>query len=297
MYGTDEKNRMDALNSLDDEKILVHEANIKYHTELAETYDETQPHFRPENTIQVTERLREFARTTGGKRLLDLGCGTGFITTLAQPYFEEVIGIDITPAMLDLATCKYRDLGIDNVKLMGAPSDELPFPDSYFDVVTGYGFFHHLPSLKPTFKESYRVLKDGGIFYADQDPNYYFWEAMRLLPSDGICISELLETERKSVCDMAKGVQGVVGDGLDANTINMAEFLKSKGGFKEETVKDMLYEAGFKEIDYEYTWYWQQGRVVTDLSPESAFYFEKHLRMALPLSRGFFKYVRMKAIK
>ena len=278
-------------------KILVQEANIRYHSKLAETYDQTQPHFRPENTIQVKKRLDKFAKITSGKRLLDVGCGTGFILSLAHSCFEEVYGIDITPAMLDIAASKHREQKVKNVKLIQASSDELPFPDSYFDVVTAYGFLHHLQDLLPTFSEVYRVLKNGGIFYTDEDPNYYFWKSMKSLPSDGIGISELLETERKSVCNMVENVQAIVEKGLDSNTITMAEYLKTQGGFKEEAIKELLYKAGFKDIHYEYTWYWQQGRVIKDLSLDAALYFEDHLRSALPLTKGFFKYVRMEAIK
>lgn len=282
----------------DNKKTLVLKANVRYHTKLAETYDQTQPHFRPENVIQVRTRLEKFAKTTDGKRLLDIGCGTGFILSLAHSCFEEVYGIDITPAMLNVAASKFREQKVNNVKLIRTSSDRLPFPDSYFDVVTAYGFLHHLPTLLPTFREVYRVLKDrGGVFYTDQDPNYYFWESMKSLPSDGKGVSDLLETERKSVCNMVKEVQIVAGNNLDASTIEMAEYLKTQGGFKEEELKELLYKVGFKDILYEYTWYWQQGRVIRDLSLDAALYFENHLRSALPLTRGFFKYVRMEAMK
>ena len=281
----------------DNKKAPVQEANIWYHTELAETYDQTQPHFRPENVIQVRTRIEKFAKATGGRRLLDIGCGTGFILSLAHSCFEEVYGIDITPAMLDIAASKFREQKVNNVKLIRVSSDELPFPDSYFDVVTAYGFLHHLPTLLSTFSEVYRVLKDGGIFYADLDPNYYFWESMKSLPSDGRSVSELLETERESVCNMVEEVQTVAGNDLDSNTIKMAEYLKTQGGFKEEAVKELLHGAGFENIHYEYTWYWQQGKVIRDLSLDAALYFENHLRSALPLTKGFFKYVRIEAIK
>lgn len=277
--------------------VQVQEANIRYHTTLAETYDQTQPHFRLENIIRVKARLDKFAKTTSGKRLLDMGCGTGFILLLAHSCFEEVYGIDITPAMLDIAASKLKEQRAYNVQLLRTSSDQVPFPDSYFDVVTAYGFLHHLPGLLPTFNEVYRVLKKGGIFYADQDPNYYFWESMKYLPSDGRRISELLEKERKSVCNMVEEVQAVAENYLDVDTIKMSEYLKAEGGFKEDDVKELLHEAGFEDIHYEYTWYWRQGRVIRDLSLDDAIYFENHLRSALPLTRGFFKYVRMEAIK
>lgn len=62
-------------------------------------------------------------------------------------------------------------------------------------------------------------------------------------------------------------------------------------------VQDLLIEVGFKYIQYEYTLYWQQGKVIRDLSLDIANYFENHLRSSLPVTRGFFKYVRIVAIK
>ena len=280
----------------DNKKVCVLEANIRYHSKLVETYDQTQPHFRPENVIQVRTRIEKFAKTTGGKRLLDLGCGTGFILSLAHLCFEEVYGVDIAREMLVKAASKLREQKVNNAVLLRASSDVLPFPESYFDVASAYGFLHHLPSLLPTFREVYHVLKDGGIFYTDLDPNYYFWDSMNSLPSDG-SIPELLEIERKSVCDMIKEVQNIVGNDLDNDTIKTAEYLKTKGGFKEEVVKKLLCKAGFKDVHYEYTWYWQQGRVIRDLSLDAAIYFENHLRCALPTTRHFFKYIRIEAVK
>jgi nucleoside-diphosphate-sugar epimerase len=69
-------------------KALVQNANIRYHTKLAETYDQTQPYFRAENVIQVRTRLEKFAKATGGKRLLDIGCGTGFIPLTIKRIFN-----------------------------------------------------------------------------------------------------------------------------------------------------------------------------------------------------------------
>lgn len=278
-------------------RTIVQNANILYHSKLAETYDQTQPHFSPENVTQVKSRIEKFAEKTNGKRMLDVGCGTGFVSSLSHSIFEEVYGVDITPAMLDIAASKFKEQCVKNVTLKQASTDDLPFMDSYFDVAVAYGFLHHLPSLFSTFSEVYRVLKNGGIFYSDLDPNYYFWESMNSLPEDGENISELLEIERKSVCNMSEQVQNVVGKSLDDETIEMAEYLKTQGGFKEEYIKDLLIEVGFKDIQYEYTWYWQQGKVIRDLSLDSANYFENHLRSALPVTRGFFKYVRIVAIK
>ena len=273
----------------------IRAANIRYHTKLSKTYDETQPQYKPENVARVRERMKRLAKTTGGGRLLDIGCGTGFILSIAAPFFDEVCGIDITPAMIERARKTARSKKIRNIKLVEARCDDAPFPDAYFDVVTAYGVLHHLPELPPTFKEVRRVLKKKGVFYADEDPNYYFWQSMKSLPAKGAAISDILETERKSVCEMVGEVQNVVGSDLDPQTIRDAEFQKTRGGMKEEHVVRLLKRAGFKKIDYDYTWFWQEGKVVRDLSPEDAVYFEDHLRAALPLTRSFFKYVGFEA--
>ena len=156
---------------------IVQKANIEYHTKLADIYDKSQSHFKTENQKQVRKLIKIYSRRTGGKRLLDLGCGTGFILSLAQPYFKELYGVDITPAMLDLAKSKFKSA--KKIKLIKASSEHLPFENSFFDVITGYSFLHHLPSLVPALKEAFRVLKRGGIFYSDLDPNYYFWRSIK----------------------------------------------------------------------------------------------------------------------
>jgi len=273
----------------------VRAANIRYHTKLSKTYDETQPQYNQENVTRLRERMKRLAKTTGGGRLLDIGCGTGFILSIAAPFFDEVYGIDITPAMLERARRMARSKKIRNMKLIEAGCEDAPFPGANFDVVTAYGVLHHLPELLPTFKEARRLLKKKGVFYAALDPNYYFWQSMMSLPEKGAALSDILETERRSVCEMVGEVQNVVGADLDPQTIMDAEYQKTKGGMKEERVLQLLKRAGFKKVDYEYTWFWQEGRVVRDLSPNDAIYFEDHLRAALPLTRSFFKYVGFEA--
>ncbi len=277
-------------------KKAIEQSNIVYHTQLSKNYDKTQPHFNRENVIQVQSRLKEYSQKTGGKRLMDLGCGTGFILEIAKPYFKELYGVDITPSMLKIAEDKFKNVKGKTMKVILANSDEVPFGDKHFDVVTANGFLHHLPDLYPTFKEAYRILKNGGVFYSDQDPNYYFWQSMYNIRHEKN-ISPELKIERDSVCKMSERVQGGEGITLSSKTIEMAEYQKTKGGFKEELVKAQLKKAGFKKISYEYFWFWQEGAVIRNLSLKAGIYFEDHLRKALPVTRGFFKYVRIIAYK
>jgi hypothetical protein len=110
-------------------------------------------------------------------------------------------------------------------------------------------------------------------------------------------LSGILRAERDAVCKMAHLVKSAYGGYIGKKVVEMAEYQKTKGGFKEEKIKQLLNKTGFRHINYEYTWFWQEGRVVHELSRKAALYFEAHLREALPLTRHFFKYIRITAVK
>ena len=146
----------------------VRDANILVHSRMAAEYNEREPHFRPENQAMVRARLERLRREFGG-RLLDIGCGTGFIIDLAVDLFDDVRGIDLTPAML--AQVRARP----NVRVYTADAARLPFEADCFDVVSAYSFFHHLQDLDPVLAEVHRVLRRGGCLYVDLEPNRHFW--------------------------------------------------------------------------------------------------------------------------
>ena len=149
----------------------ITKANVEFHSRLASKYHE-QPFFRPENLQRVRSLLRSIAVETGGGRLLDIGCGTGFILDLAYDLFTHLDGIDITPQMLDLITPR------PNVSTCIASADALPFENAIFDVVTMYSVLHHLPDLASALREARRVLRPGGIFYADESPSRHYLDAL-----------------------------------------------------------------------------------------------------------------------
>lgn len=100
-----------------------------------------------------------------GQRVLDLGCGTGTLAVmakLAQPS-AEVSGLDADPEMLKVA--KYKStLQKVSVNFDIGFTNQLPYPDEYFDRVLSSIMIHHLktPDKIKTAQEVYRVLKPGG---------------------------------------------------------------------------------------------------------------------------------------
>ena len=93
----------------------------------------------------------------GGVRALDLACGTGDIAARFLAGGAQVVGLDITHRMLQLAAARLPD-----VPFVAADMLALPFGDRRFDVVTtGYGL-RNVPDLMTAIREIARVLKPGG---------------------------------------------------------------------------------------------------------------------------------------
>ena len=93
-------------------------------------------------------------------RLLDVGCGTGFILNLAKRKGFDVHGVDPSLGMLEKARENY---GLLNGELQVASGEDLPYQDESFDVLLATGSLVHVSNLEPTAKEMVRVLKPGGV--------------------------------------------------------------------------------------------------------------------------------------
>jgi ubiquinone/menaquinone biosynthesis C-methylase UbiE len=266
----------------------VIEANIQVHTRMADSYNRNEPHYRPENRAKVRGRLEEMRRRFGGARLLDLGCGTGFIIDLAKELFDAIDGVDITQAMLDRV-----DLSSGNVRLHRCVAEALPFADATFDVVSAYAFVHHLKDYSKALREALRVLKPGGGFYIDLEPNRLFWQAMvRLEQGAGASpYSDIVLREIDAVLHRDDGVQDEFG--IDKEVFNRAEYTKAVlGGIDPWQFRDECLRLGFRSCDISFEWFLGQGAVMHQQSFEAAATVEAYLRRILPLSADCFKYLQ-----
>jgi SAM-dependent methyltransferase len=100
-----------------------------------------------------------------GETVVDLGSGAGLDALLAARMvgpMGRVIGVDMTPAMLDKARCNADLLGLSHAEFRQGYLEDLPVPDAAADVVISNGVINLCPDKATVLAEAYRVLKPGG---------------------------------------------------------------------------------------------------------------------------------------
>jgi SAM-dependent methyltransferase len=118
--------------------------DIAYHAQIAGEYDQiiTEPREYP-NDLLFAPLDPHIAQ---GKRMLDLGCGTGQMILRYGERFDSVIGVDHSPEMLAQARSNISKRGLEDVKLVETNLfDFLASDEGSYDFVSCVGCLHHLP--------------------------------------------------------------------------------------------------------------------------------------------------------
>lgn len=151
-----------------------------------------------------------------GDVVLDLGSGAGFDAFLAAKKVGgkgKVIGVDMTPEMLQKARANAKKGNYTNVEFRLGEIEKLPVEDNSVDVIISNCVINLSPEKQKVFKEAFRVLKPGG----------------RLMVSDLVLVKELPEIIRESVEAYVGCLAGAV------NKKDYLNFIKT-AGFQDVTV-------------------------------------------------------------
>lgn len=100
-----------------------------------------------------------------GYRVVDVGCGAGIDSLIAARMVApdgEVIGIDMTPAMLEKARKAAEEAGLQSVGFRMGYAETLPIEDGWADVIISNGVLNLMPDKQAALREMARVLKPGG---------------------------------------------------------------------------------------------------------------------------------------
>jgi arsenite methyltransferase len=132
-----------------------------------------------------------------GETVLDLGSGAGFDAFLAANRVGKsgrIIGVDMTPEMVDKARANARAGGYQNVEFRLGEIENIPAADNSVDVVISNCVINLSPDKKRVFGEAFRVLKPGG----------------RLMVSDIVLLKELPDSIRQSAAAYVGCISGAM---------------------------------------------------------------------------------------
>ena len=124
-------------------------------------------------------------------RVLDVGCGPGFLTFWMAARAEHVTGLDISPAMLRIAAARRRALGAGNADFAVGDAESLPFRPGTFDVVVSDATLHDthmersLPAVRALVRPGGRAVLRDVITRAPTRARSRFWQlagTMRSVP-------------------------------------------------------------------------------------------------------------------
>ena len=171
------------------------------------------------------------ASLTEGQTVLDLGSGGGIDCFLAAKKVGQtgkVIGVDMTPAMIDRARTNKEKMGVKNVDFRLGEIEQLPVSDDTVDVIISNCVINLSPDKPCVFREAFRVLKPGG----------------KLAVSDIVTDGDLPDIIKESLSAWA----GCIAGAMDVNdyVIGLQE-----AGFVDVEVKASYWDTEFFEAAVE----------------------------------------------
>jgi ubiquinone/menaquinone biosynthesis C-methylase UbiE/uncharacterized protein YbaR (Trm112 family) len=122
-----------------------------------------------------------------GSRVLEIGCGSGRQTLPLAKLGVDVVALDLSESMLELARTKLASAGCaDRADFIAASAEKMPICDSYFDGCIIYGSLHHFADPPEVLRKAAAALRPGGCFYMLEPHNspvrFIFDWLMRVRP-------------------------------------------------------------------------------------------------------------------
>ena len=277
------KSRFDAVE--------IKRANILHHDVEAEIFERVHPEGSSlYERSQVLKNVNFISgNSTANELCVDVGCGTGFVTSFELPLCKTVVATDISRRMVEVV--KKRLGRFSSLNLLVCDAEFLPLRSEIADLVSVSSVLHHLPKPFSSMTEMSRVLKPYGFLYVTREPNlqrlrrfFDFFDQVivrkfaKLVQRLSAFRSELYETD-------------IVVEGLDYSKVDV----HYATGLHAAQLAEFLRSKSF-EVVSAYTYHWiypDSGKgLLQKLLTKSNFFIEK-----IPLSKKFGRYVSLVARK
>jgi ubiquinone/menaquinone biosynthesis C-methylase UbiE len=159
---------------------LVKRINELYHNWEAKYYSERHPDIFKQEKDNWQKFASNFFTYDKAKKILDVGCGTGFIAQVIGKYLtkdDEFFCSDISADMLKIAEHNLSDSNfVNKFYFLKGSIEELDFQPYSLDFVIMNSVLHHLPNIETFFEEVNKILKPGGKLIIFHEPNVRFFQ-------------------------------------------------------------------------------------------------------------------------
>ncbi len=111
------------------------------------------------------EAVLEAIMPVEDRNILEIACGTGRFTVMLADQGADVVGLDISAAMLQQGRTKAQHADLEGtLEFLRGDAGRLPFPDDHFDTVIAMRFFHLADDPEAFLQEMHRVSNDQIVF-------------------------------------------------------------------------------------------------------------------------------------
>ena len=136
------------------------EQAARYFAEQATDWDRVRSLHVPEERVEAA--LREIVDKKSFHAVLDLGTGTGRMLELLAPFAQRAVGVDQSPAMLNVARARLEHAGLRHAQLRQGDIYALPVERDAYDLVVVHQVLHYLDDPARALREAARTLRPGG---------------------------------------------------------------------------------------------------------------------------------------
>jgi SAM-dependent methyltransferase len=136
--------------------------------------------------------------------VIDIGCGSGRFIKYLKGRYKKIVGLDPSSAIFVADNLLGED---GSIELVQASTDNIPYPDSYFDFGYSLGVFHHIPDTQKALSDSVKKIKPGGYFllylyYSLDNRSFLFKLLFHISNAVRLVVSKLPARIKKFVCDV-----------------------------------------------------------------------------------------------